>query len=217
MAMIEVGGLGMIRNIWFKKKNIQDARRATILISNYHAIMWVWIGMNVTSNTKKAVTAKAEEIKIGGYQLEGETLGGNIQQVIILDEYSMKSAGNQETAQHHQQLLATLDSLQINPHGTSNYIVEVNAPGPQVSQAVPTATGRDPRNDSLVGIMLISLLEEYPESFVSRKTDGSVQIETASGETISFNFVNFQLQVQSNSKPIPNTVMEKYNQLTKPA
>lgn len=220
IAMVEAGGLGMLRNIWFKKKNLQDSRRATILISDYHGIIWVWIGMNCTAQTKKQVVVKAEEIINNGYDLEGVTLGLNCRQLITLDEYSMKAQDNQETSKLYDQLLATIDSLEIIPYGTSNYIMEIKTPSGQAapqaaSQAAPSS-GRDPRNDSLVGILLICLLEEYPESFVSRKSNGTVQLETASGETISYNYVNFQLQLQPNSKPIPDKVMAHYQLLTQP-
>ncbi|NHI93181.1 MAG: hypothetical protein EAX96_11820 [Candidatus Lokiarchaeota archaeon] len=220
MAMIEAGGLGMLRNLWFKKTNLQDSRRATILISDYHGIIWVWIGMNVTSNTKKQVTVKAEEIMNTGYDLEGTKLGLNCRQLIIIDEYSMKAQDNQEVAQNYEQLLMTLDSLEMAPYASSNYIMEITTPAGQTNiqttSQMPSSSDRDPRNDSLVGIMLICLLEKYPESFVSRKTDGSVQLETSSGETISYNYINFQLHLQPNSKPIPNEVMEKYKFLTQP-
>ena len=172
IAMVEAGGLGMLRNLWFKKKNLQDPRRATILISDYHGIMWVWIGMNCTAQTKKQVVIKAEEIKNGGYDLEGVTLGLNCQQMIIIDEYSMKAQDNQEMARNYDQLLVTIDSLDMIPYASSNYIMEVkSSTGESPLQETTKATvssGRDPRNDSLVGIMLICLLEEYPESFVYR-------------------------------------------------
>ena len=218
IAMVEVGGLGMIRNLWFKKKNLQDPRRATLLISDYHGIIWAWVGINVTAKTKGQVPIKAEEILSSGYKLEGETLGLNCRQIITIDEYSMRSMNNQETQQQYDQLMATIDSLDMGPHGVSNYLMEIKGGGAQASASAPTSsTGRDPRNDSLVGIMLICLLEVYPESFVSRKSDGTVQVEAASGETISYNYINFQLQMQPNSKPIPNSALERFKDLTKPS
>ncbi|MHA1785700.1 MAG: hypothetical protein ACTSX4_03440 [Candidatus Helarchaeota archaeon] len=217
MAMVEAGGLGMLRNLWFKKKNMQDSRRATILISDYHGIIWIWIGMNVSSNTKKQVVIKAEEIMNNGYSIEGTKLGLNCRQMIKIDEYSMKAQDNQENLQNYQQLLTTLDSLELNPYGTSNYIMEVKTSGEQVVPQATTSTGRDPRNDSLVGIMLICLLEEFPEAFISRKKDGTVQMEISSGETIIYNYDDFKLQIQPNSKQIPSNVLERFKNLTQPS
>ncbi len=217
IAMVEVGGLGMIRNLWFKKKNLQDSRRATLLISDYHGIIWAWVGMNVSSKTKGQVPIKAEEILGTGYNLEGETLGLNCRQIITIDEYSMKAMGSQEIAQQYDQLMATLDSSEMVPYGASNYIMEIKGGEPQASVSAPTPSSeRDPRNDSLVGILLICLLETFPESFVSRKQDGTVQLETSSGETISYNYKNFQLQMQPNSKAIPDNVLQRFKELTQP-
>ena len=217
IAMVEVGGLGMIRNLWFKKKNLQDPRRASLLISDYHGIIWAWVGINVSAKTKGQVPIKAEEILSSGYKLENETLGLNCRQIITIDEYSMRSMGNQDHQQQYDQLMATIDSLDMVPYGTSNYIMEIKGgAAPATATAAPT-TGRDPRNDSLVGIMLICLLEAYPESFVSRKSDGTIQLETGTGENISYNYINFQLQMQPNSHPIPNSALERFQALTKPS
>lgn len=213
MVMLEVGGMGMIRKLGWKERFLKDHNRATLVVSDYHRTIWIWEGSNVTSNTRKQAPKVAQKIMTSGYSLAGETLGMTCENVILMDEAIMTTSeaqDSQEMNAAYQQLLQLYQTLQVVPHGTSEHIV---VPA-EATSAAPA--GPDPRNDNLAGIMLVSILREYPESFVCRTADGTIQVETGAGPKFNYRFENFQLQLLTNSQQIPSSVMQHFQTLTKP-
>ncbi|MFX0135965.1 MAG: hypothetical protein ACFFDN_20145 [Candidatus Hodarchaeota archaeon] len=202
LVMCEFGGMGMIRDLRFEKKYIKDHRRAVVLISEYHQTMWVWMGNGVTMKTRKQPVKVTEKFTMKGYKIDGEVLGQELSNVVIMDERTIDAGTDAQMMQNHQDFLAMMDSINVVPHGTSTHIVEVQAAGQAQAQPqgqVTAATTLNIKDEALAGIFLISLLHEFPDAFISRTSAGIIQIETSTGE-------NFKFKVDQNIQMIQGTI-----------
>jgi DNA polymerase IIIc chi subunit len=221
-VMCEFGGMGMIRDLRFETKYLRDQRRAMVVISEYHNIMWVWLGMEVTMKTRKQADSVSEKFKTKGYEIDGEVLGQNINNIIIMDARTMAAGNDPEMQQNYDQLLATLDSLNYVPHGSSNHIVEIQGAAqpfvqtaqaqPQVQAQVPIATTMNLSSEALAGAFLISFLHEYNDIFVSRSSNGVIQIESSTGE--NFKFKVEQAEIHMLEGFVNEKIQNLYSQLS---
>ncbi len=209
MVMCEFGGMGMIRDLRFEQKYIKDHRRAVVLISEYHQTMWVWMGNSVTMKTRKQPDKVTEKFTTKGYKVDGEVLGQNIGNIIIMDERTIDAGTDAEMMQNHQNFLAMMDSINVIPHSTSTHIVEFQEAGQAQAQPqgqVSTTTTLNIKDEALAGIFLISILHEFPDAFISRTSAGIVQIETSTGE-------NFKFKVDQNIQMIQGTINQNIQNL----
>ncbi|MHA1380022.1 MAG: hypothetical protein ACTSRG_16750 [Candidatus Helarchaeota archaeon] len=194
MVMCEFGGMGIVRDLRFEKKYLRDNRRAIILLSEPHKTMWIWLGMEVNMKTRKQAGKVAEKFQTKGYKIDGEILGQDINNIVIMDARTMASGKDPQMQQNYEQFLATIDSLNLVPYGTSTHIVELQSATqsqPQQQGQISSGTTFDPKNEALGGIFLMAFLHQYPDVFVSRATGGIIQIETSTGE-------NFKFKVEQN-------------------
>ncbi|MHA1299244.1 MAG: hypothetical protein ACTSO9_07415 [Candidatus Helarchaeota archaeon] len=215
MVMCEFGGMGIIRDVRFEKKYIRDNRRAIVLISEFHRTMWVWLGMEVNMKTRKQAEKVTEKFKIKGYKIDGEIMGQNFNNVIIMDARTMAAGKDPQMQQNYDQFLAMIDALNVVPHGTSTHIVETQESGQgqtETQAQILGATTYDPKNEGLAGILLISLLHQYPDVFVSRSATGVIQVETSTGEI--FKFKVEQLEIHMIEGYVNEKIQNLYSQFS---
>ncbi|MHA1277259.1 MAG: hypothetical protein ACTSQI_02720 [Candidatus Helarchaeota archaeon] len=188
--LLEVGGMGMIREILFKQNYIQDPRRATILLDEINGIIWVWLGSTVNIKTRKAIIPVAERIVGSGYQakIDGHLVGQNCSQVIVIDQRNLADPGVQE---RHQKALSLFN---MNYLEDGRFVVQFDA---SVGMAMQQPTG-GPRDKALAGILIASILEVNPEVFVGKSSLGIYSIETPEG-TIKFQINDGNVQLVQGS------------------
>lgn len=220
MVMAEFGAQGFVRDVRFDKNYLKDHRRAVILISEPDQTMWVWIGMETPINAKKQVSTITEKFKSKGYNIDGEVLGLNCNNIIIIDERILTSGNDPQMQQNYQQLLRTLDSLSLVPHGTSVRIVEVQEgtqvqEGEQVLQEsleeISVGSTLNSKDEALGGIFLMCLLHQYPDAFISRSNTGIIQFESSMGENFKFKVNQFKIQMLEGA--VNEEIQNLYSQL----
>ncbi|MHA1321774.1 MAG: hypothetical protein ACTSRL_03170 [Candidatus Helarchaeota archaeon] len=188
--LLEVGGMGMIREIMFKQNYIQDPRRATILVDEINGVLWVWLGGDVNMKTRKAIMPVAEKILAErGYKAktDGHHVGQNVSQIIIIDQ---KNLGDPGVQQRHQTALNLFNMPYLED---GRFVVQFQT-GAQA--AVPA--GGDPHSVALAGILIASILNESPEIFVGRTSQGIYTIETSQGN-IKFQIKDKTVQLMPGS------------------
>lgn len=188
--LLEVGGMGMIREILFKQNYIQDPRRATILVDEIHGVLWVWLGHDVNLKTRKAILPVAEKLlSERGYaaKADGHRVGQNCSQVIVLDQRKLGEPGVQE---RHQTALSVFN-MQYMEDG--RFVVQFAG-----GAAVAATTQAAPREKAVAGILIASILEDSPEVFVGRSSQGIYSIETPQG-TIKFQIKDGNIQLVQGS------------------
>jgi len=183
--LLEVGGLGMIREILFKQNYLQDPRRATILIDELNNALWVWLGNDVDSKARKAVMQVAEKIRTEGYQAkaDGVTIGQNCSQILVIDQKSLSEPGTQEK---HQ---TALNLFNMKYSETGRFVVQFDA-----SPRMAAVEQEESREFVLAGILLASILPISPELMLSRTSLGVYSIETAQG-TLKFQIKEGNIQL----------------------
>ncbi|MHA1649903.1 MAG: hypothetical protein ACTSYB_06900 [Candidatus Helarchaeota archaeon] len=198
--LLEVGGMGMIREILFKQNYIQDPRRAAILVDELNGVLWVWIGSDVNLKTRKAIIPVAEGLLGSGYQskMDGHLVGKNCSQIIVLDQRNLGDPGVQ---QNHQKALS-LFTLNYTQDG--RFVVSF-----EVSPGMMPTPREDPRNKALAGILIASILEESPEIFVGRSSLGVYSIDTPQG-TIKFQIQDGTVQLVQGSIALSNQVQKMF-------
>jgi hypothetical protein len=187
--LLEVGGLGMIREILFKQNYLQDPRRATILVDELNNALWVWIGNDVDAKTRKAVVQVAEKIRSEGYQTktDGVLIGKNCSQVIVIEQKSLSEPGVQEK---HQTAL-NLFNTKLSEEG--RFVVRFDA-----SPRMAAVEQEESKEFTLAGILIASLLTTNPELMVGRTSLGVYTVETAEG-TLKFQIKEGNVQLLQGS------------------
>ncbi len=195
--LLEVGGMGMIREILFKQNYIQDPRRATVLVDEVNGVLWVWMGMDVNMKTRKAVVPVAEEILGKGYsaKTDGITVGQNCSQILIIDQ---KDLGDPGVQTRHQQVL---NLFNMNYVEEGRFVVSFEA-GPAVAAA-------GPRDKALAGLLIASILEDSPEIFVGLSSLGAYSIETADG-VIKFKIEGGNIQLIQGSIGLNDNIQREF-------
>jgi len=201
--LLEVGGLGMIREILFKQNYIQDPRRATILVDELNAAIWVWIGNDVNSQTRKAVITVAEKLRGEGYQskADGISVGQNCSQVVVLDQKSLSEPGVQE---NHQRALS-LFNTPMEEEG--RFVVRFNA-SPSAAAAAAPAQG-NAKDYALAGILIASILSTNAEIMIGRSSLGVYTIEVAEG-TLKFQVIGGNIQMLPGSIGMNDAIQKAF-------
>jgi phenylpropionate dioxygenase-like ring-hydroxylating dioxygenase large terminal subunit len=206
--LLEVGGLGMIREILFKQNYIQDPRRATILVDELNGAIWVWIGNDVNAQTRKAVLQVAEKIRGEGYQAkaDGISLGQSCSQVVVLDQKNLSEPGVQE---NHQ---TALNVFNIPMEEEGRFVVRFNAS----ATAATTATGAAPaqggaKDYALAGVLIASILTTNAEIMISRSSLGVYTIELAEG-VLKFQVTGGNIQLMSGSIGISDAIQQAFQE-----
>jgi len=205
--LLEVGGLGMIREILFKQNYLQDPRRATILVDELNAAIWVWLGNDVDSKTRKAVMQVAEKIRSEGYQskADGISIGQNCSQIVVLDQKSLSEPGVQE---NHQTAL-NLFSVPMVEEG--RFVVRFNA-SPTAAAAAPAASVQEGAKDyAIAGILIASILSTTPEIMIGRSSLGVYTIEIAEG-TLKFQATGGNIQLLTGSIGINDDIQKAFQE-----
>ena len=200
--LLEVGGLGMIREILFKQNYLQDPRRATILVDELNSALWVWLGNDVDAKTRKAVIQVAEKIRSEGYQAkaDGLTIGQNCQQIIVIDQKSLAEPGVQEK---HQ---TALNLFNMKYAEAGRFAVQFDS-SPRVA-----AVEQEGSNEfTLAGILIASILTTSPELMVSRTSLGIYNIETAEG-TLKFEIKEGNIQLLPGSIGINDDIQRAFQE-----
>ncbi len=199
--LLEVGGLGMIREIMFKQNYIQDPRRATILLDEINGVIWVWLGTNVNIKTRKAIIPVAEGMLGSGYEskTDGHRVGENCSQVLVIDQRKLGDPGVQE---RHQMALGIFNMNYIED---GRFVVQYDA---SASAAAPQAGG-GPRDNALAGVLIANILEVNPEVFVGKTSLGVYSIETAEG-TIKFQIADGNVQLMQGSIGLNDQIQKAF-------
>ncbi|MFX1293450.1 MAG: hypothetical protein ACFFD2_01130 [Promethearchaeota archaeon] len=200
--LLEVGGMGMIREILFKQKYIQDIKRATILIDEVNGIFWVWLGLDVNLKTRKAIVPVAERLlsERGYYsKTDGHQVGQNCSQIIILDQRKLNDPGKQEIYQKALSLFA------INYIEDGRFVVQFDISSGRIPKRI------DPREKALAGILIASIIEESPEIFIGRSSLGVYSVETSQG-TIKFQIKEGNVQLVQGSIGLSNQVQRAFKE-----
>ncbi|NVM54517.1 MAG: hypothetical protein HWN66_12505 [Candidatus Helarchaeota archaeon] len=197
--LLEVGGMGMIREILFKQNYIQDPRRATILFDELNGIIWVWLGTDVNLKTRKAILPVAEKMLSTGYKskMDGILVGQNCSQLITIDQRNIADPGVQ---QRHQ---TALNLFNMNYVQDGRFVVQF--------EASPAKTRVDPRTTALAGIMIASILESSPEVFVGKTSQGIYSIDIGQG-TIKFQIRDGNIQLVQGSIGLNDQIQRAFQE-----
>lgn len=209
--LLEVGGLGMIREILFKQNYIQDSRRATILVDELNATIWVWIGSDVNSQTRKAVLTVADKIRGEGYQAkaDGVSLGQSCSQVVVLDQKNLGEPGVQEG---HQTALS-LFNVPMEEEG--RFVVRFNASAPAAAATAGAAHAPEGAKDyALAGILIASILACNADIMVSRSSLGVYTVEIAEG-VLKFQVTGGNIQLMPGSIGISDAIQTAFQENVK--
>ena len=206
--LLEVGGLGMIREILFKQNYIQDPRRATILVDELNAAIWVWIGNDVNAQTRKAVITVAEKLRGEGYQAkaDGLTVGQNCSQIVVLDQKNLSDPGVQ---QNHQTALSVFNTPM---EEEGRFVVKFNAS--PTAAATTGATQGSPKDSALAGVLIASILSTNSEIMIGRSSLGVYTIEIAEG-TLKFQVTGGNIQLLPGSIGINDTIQKAFQENAK--
>jgi hypothetical protein len=199
--LLEVGGLGMIREILFKQDYIQDARRASILVDELNGIIWVWIGTDVNIKTRKQLPQVAEKIQAEGYlaKTDGHMVGQNCSQIIYLDQRELNNQNYQKA----------LNIFNLNYVQDGRFVVQF-----EVSPTMTVTQKKDPRENALAGILIASILQTNPEIFIGRTSLGVYNIETSQG-TLKFQISNGNIQLLPGSAGITEEIQREFQESLK--
>ena len=200
--LIEVGGMGMIREIMFKQNYIQDPRRAAILVDEVNGVFWVWLGHDVNMKTRKAIIPVAEKlVSERGYtsKTDGHRVGENCTQMIVLDQ---KQLGDPSVQQNHQ---VALNIFNMNYIEDGRFVVQFSG------AAAAAPKGGDPRSNALAGIMLVSILETAPEVFVGKSSQGIYSVDIGQG-TIKFQIKDGNIQLVQGSAALSDQVQRAFQE-----
>ena len=206
--LLEVGGLGMIREILFKQNYIQDPRRATILVDELNAAIWVWIGNDVNAQTRKAVITVAEKLRGEGYQAkaDGISVGQNCSQIVVLDQKNLSDPGVQ---QNHQTALSVFNTPM---EEAGRFVVKFNAS--PTAAATATATQGSPKDSALAGVLIASILSTNAEIMIGRSSLGVYTIEIAEG-ALKFQVIGGNIQLLPGSIGINDTIQKAFQEYAK--
>ncbi len=200
--LLEVGGMGMIREIMFKQNYIQDPRRAAILVDEVNGVFWVWLGMDVNLKTRKAIIPVAEKlVSDRGYnsKTDGHRLGENCSRMIVLDQ---KNLGDPSVQQNHQ---VALGIFNMNYIEDGRFVVQFSG---AAAAAVTTA---DPRSTAMAGIMIASILESAPEVFVGKTSQGIYSVDIGQG-TIKFQIKDGNIQLVQGSIGLNDQIQRAFQE-----
>ena len=200
--LLEVGGMGMIREILFKQNYIQDTRRATILVDEVNGVLWVWLGSEVNLKTRKQVVPVAENLLGSGYQakMDGHLVGQNCSQIIIIDQ---RELGDPSVQERHQKALSLFNMSFVED---GRFVVQF-----QVSEGMVPVQAVDPRSNALAGILIASILEDTPEFFIGKSSTGIYSIETPQG-TIKFQIKGGNVQLVQGSIGLNNQIQKAFQE-----
>ena len=206
--LLEVGGLGMIREILFKQNYIQDPRRATILVDELNAAIWVWIGNDVNAQTRKAVVTVAEKLRGEGYQAkaDGISVGQNCSQIVVLDQKNLSDPGVQ---QNHQIALSVFNTPM---EEEGRFVVRFNA-SPTAAPSAAAAQG-SAKDYALAGVLIASILSTNSEIMIGRSSLGVYTIEVAEG-TLKFQVTGGNIQLLPGSIGINDTIQNAFQENAK--
>ncbi|MDD1778748.1 MAG: hypothetical protein LUQ65_11335 [Candidatus Helarchaeota archaeon] len=203
--LLEVGGLGMIREILFKQNYLQDPRRATILVDELNAAIWVWIGNDVNAQTRKAVITVAEKLRGEGYQAkaDGISVGQNCSQIVVLDQKNLSDPGVQ---QNHQTALSVFNTPM---EEEGRFVVKFNVS--PTAAAASGATQGSPKDSALAGVLIASILSTNSEIMVGRSSLGVYTIELAEG-TLKFQVTGGNIQLLPGSIGINDAIQKAFQE-----
>ena len=200
--LLEVGGMGMIREIMFKQNYIQDPRRAAILVDEVNGVYWVWLGHDVNMKTRKAIIPVAEKlVSERGFtsKTDGHRVGENCTQMIVLDQ---KQLGDPSVQQNHQ---VALNIFTMNYIEDGRFVVQFSG------AAAAAPIGGDPRSNALAGIMLVSILETAPEVFVGKSSQGIYTVDIGQG-TIKFQIKDGNIQLVQGSAALSDQIQRAFQE-----
>ncbi|MHA1229328.1 MAG: hypothetical protein ACTSRP_07875 [Candidatus Helarchaeota archaeon] len=201
MIMLEFGGFGMIRETKFKRDYVRDRRRATIVIDELNNVFWVWLGHDITQKTRNQLNSVIEKLRINGHVSEGIKLGLNCQGTIIIDQ---KNLSDPVVAENYQKLLSLFD-LPAQPKG--KYIMEI-----QASSTAAQVLGFTPKDRAIAGLLIASILEEYPALFIGKNAKNEYAIE-GDEPLLRFKIVNGRVQLLPGSKNLTDKIQRVFSEL----
>ena len=198
--LLEVGGMGMIREILFKQNYLQDPRRAAILVDEVNGVLWVWLGTDVNMKTRKAIIPVAEGLLGAGYQAkaDGHHVGQNCSQMVVLDQRQLSDP----TIQQNHQVALNLFNMSYLEDG--RFVVQFQAAGAAPKMA-------DPKNIAVAGIMIASILDDSPEVFVGKTSQGVYSVETSAG-TVKFQIKDGNVQLVQGSIGLSDKIQRAFQQ-----
>lgn len=200
--LLEVGGMGMIREIMFKQNYIQDPRRATILVDEVNGVLWVWMGMDVNMKTRKAIIPVAENILAeGGYtsKTDGHRVGENCSRIVVLDQ---KNLGDPGVQQNHQIAEGVFNMNYIED---GRFVVQFSGAAAAISATT------DPRTTALAGIMIASILDSAPEVFIGKSSQGIYSVDIGQG-TIKFQIKDGNIQLVQGSIGLNDQIQRAFQE-----
>ncbi|MBD3228713.1 MAG: hypothetical protein GF329_11060 [Candidatus Lokiarchaeota archaeon] len=207
LIMIEFGGFGMLREIKFKEKYVKDPRRASIVIDEMNNVFWVWMGHTITHKTRNQLDPVLEKLQ-EGYETKDKNVivGKSCQKSIIIDQRKL----DDPTMNKNYQKLLSLFQYPIKEKGKFLVEIEASGQGPIISSFTT-------QDRAIAGVMIASILEEYPTIFIGKNSKNEYSIE-ADEPLFKFKVVNGQVQLlpgsQNLSTKIQNIFRELYNELS---
>ncbi|MHA1270364.1 MAG: hypothetical protein ACTSPY_11295 [Candidatus Helarchaeota archaeon] len=199
--MLEFGGFGMIREIKFKMNYVKDRRRATIIIDELNNVLWVWLGHDITQKTRNQLNSVIERIRSEGHESEGVKLGLTCQSVVVIDQ---RNINDPAMAQNYQKLLSI---FQLPMEEKGKFIIDIQAGG-----QAPIVSGVTPKDRAIAGLLISSILEEFPALFIGKNAKNEYSIE---GDQPLFRFkvVNGSIQLLPGSQNLSGKVQRIFGEL----
>ncbi|UYP48324.1 hypothetical protein NEF87_004609 [Candidatus Lokiarchaeum ossiferum] len=212
--MFDVVEGGIVEAIEFSKESLTPDR-SIIIMDEENQTVWLWHGKRRALVPRRMALRQAQSIKGHGYQAGNAIVGRDLSKIIEIDD--RKVGREPATTEDNDKLMALLN-CQFTSIGNSVFTKlgegEVAAPSKEVSPktdappelkkvSAPAPTAVKPvdtkSDDQKKGAIIMAVLSEFKDLWISRKDDGILSLEQMDGKICSFKVENGEISFQTGS------------------
>lgn len=212
--MFDVVEGGIVEAIDFNKESLTPDR-SIIVMDEENQTVWLWHGKRRALVPRRMALRQAQSIKGHGYQAGNAIVGRDLSQIVEIDD---RKVGREPTTTEDNDKLMVLLNCQFTSIGnmvftklaegevaasrietapkpdTPAVLEKVSAPAPVVAKPVDTKS-----DDQKKGAIIMAVLSEFKDLWISRKDDGILSLEQMDGKICSFKVENGEISFQTGS------------------
>jgi hypothetical protein len=191
---------GVIEAIEFNKDKLTPDQ-SIIVMDEENQIVWLWHGKKRALVPRRMALRQAQSLKGHGYQAGNAILGRDLNTLIEIDD--RKVGREPESTENNEKFINVLN-CQFSPIGNLVFIKgeeivdEIAQPTtPKVIpsiDAAPAPVVDTGDYDEKKGAVIMAILKEFKDLWVSRKEDGSLALEQMDGKICSFKIENGEIK-----------------------
>ncbi len=203
---------GVVENVEFSKEHLTPDR-SIIVMDEENQTVWLWHGKRRALVPRRMALRQAQSIKGHGYQAGNAIVGRDLSVLVEIDD---RKVGREPTTTEDNDRFMVVLNNQFSPIGNMVFTKledgEVSslelAPKPESKPALekvsapasdetkPVDAGAD---DLKKGAVIMAILGEFNDLWISRKEEGILSLEQMDGKICAFKVENGEISFQTGS------------------